>query len=221
MDGIHDVGGRQGFGPISVTASDPPFPTEWEARAFGITKSVTAASDYSTDKFRFTREQLPPVEYLTTPYFEQWMRGTMAMLVGSGLVTAEELATGSKDGTTTPGRVGLPKTAQDAQAATMTAIKYDGPYDGDPAFASSDRVKVSPNAPGGHTRLPQYVRGRTGSVIAYHGAHTVPDDNVKNIKTFEPLYTVAFALGDLFEEHLGSSDQINVEIWERFLAIAE
>ena len=88
MDGIHDVGGRHGFGPIEVTTEDPPFPTDWEARAFGITKATTTASDYSVDKFRYTREQLPPVEYLTTPYFGQWMRGTMAMLVGSGLVTA-------------------------------------------------------------------------------------------------------------------------------------
>lgn len=221
MDGIHDVGGRQGFGPIEVTESDPPFPTEWEARAFGITKSVTSASDYSTDKFRFTREQLPPLEYLTTPYFEQWMRGTMAMLVGSGLVTAKELATGHSDGTTTSEGVGLPKTAQDAQDATTTAVKYDGPYDGKLAFASGDRVMISMNAPRGHTRLPQYIRGRIGRVVAYHGAHGVPEDNVKNVKTFEPLYAIAFGLGDLFDEHQGSTDQINVEIWERFLAIAE
>lgn len=220
MDGIHDVGGRQGFGPIEVTESDPPFPTEWEARAFGITISVTAASDYSVDKFRYTREQLPPLEYLTSAYFEQWMRGTMAMLVGSGLVTAKELATGRSDGTIASG-VGLPESGMDAQAATMVSARFDGPFDGQPAFASGDGVQVSLNAPSGHTRLPQYVRGRDGRVIAYHGAHGVPEDNVKNVKTFEPLYTVAFALGDLFEEHQGSADEVNVEIWERFLAIAE
>lgn len=220
MDGIHDVGGRHGFGPIEVTHADPPFPTEWEARAFGITKSVTAASDYSVDKFRYTREQLPPLEYLTSPYFEQWMRGTMAMLVSSGLVTAEELATGHSDGTNAA-VVGPPKTEQDARAATIASARFDGPFNGSPAFTSGDRVMVSPNAPPGHTRLPQYVRGRAGRVIAFHGAHGVPEDNVKNVKTFEPLYTVAFALGDLFEEQQGSADQINVEIWERFLAIAD
>jgi len=220
MDGIHDVGGRQGFGTIEVTAADPPFPTKWEARAFGISKSVTAASDYSVDKFRFTREQLPPLEYLTTPYFEQWMRGAMAMLVGSGLVTVEELATGRSDGTI-PSDVGPPKTAVDAKAATTAMARFDGPYDGEPVFLDGDRVMVSLNGPRGHTRLPQYVRGRVGHVVAYHGAHGVPEDNVKNVKTFEPLYTVAFGLGDLFKEHQGSADQINVEIWERFLATAE
>lgn len=220
MDGIHDIGGRQGFGPIEVTETDPPFPTEWEGRAFGITKSVTAASDYSVDKFRFTREQLPPMEYLKKPYFEQWMRGTMAMLVGSGLVTAEELARGQSDGSD-PQDVGPAKTKEDAKAATTATARFDGPFDGTPAFGSGDRVKISPNAPRGHTRLPQYIRGRAGRVVAYHGAHCVPDDNVKNIKTFEPLYTIAFELGDLFDEHQGSTDQINVEVWERFLASAE
>jgi len=220
MDGIHDVGGRQGFGPIEITEEDPPFPTIWEARAFGIAKSATAASDYNVDKFRYTREQLPPLEYLTTPYFEQWMRGTMAMLVGSGLVTAEELASGCDDGSVPEG-IGPAKTKEDARAATAVASRFDGPYDGEPAFTFGDRVVTSSNAPRSHTRLPQYVRGRLGSVVAYHGAHCVPDDNVKSIKTFEPLYTVAFNLGDLFEEHRGSADQINVEIWERFLAFAE
>lgn len=220
MEGIHDVGGRQGFGPIEITDSDPPFPTEWEARAFGITKSVTAASDYSVDKFRFTREQLPTLEYLTSPYFEQWMRGTMAMLVGSCLVTAEELAIGHGDGTKVPG-VGSPKSEEDARAATTASARFDGPFNGAPTFASGDRVMASLNAPRGHTRLPQYVRGRFGHVVTYHGAHCVPDDNVKNIKTFEPLYTVAFDLGDLFNEHRGSADQIYVEIWERFLVSGE
>lgn len=220
MDGIHDIGGKQGFGPIEVTKSDPPFPTKWEARAFGITKSVSAASDYSVDKFRYTREQLPPLEYLTAPYFEQWMRGTMAMLVRSGLVTAQELASGRSDGTN-PAGVGPPKTADEARAGTTASSRFDGPYDGTPAFETGDRVATLQNAPRGHTRLPQYVRGRAGTVLCYHGAHGVPEDNVKNIKTFEPLYTVAFALGDLFEEHQGSTDQINVEIWERFLVNAE
>jgi hypothetical protein len=51
-------------------------------------------ADWNADKFRFTREQLPPVEYLTRPYFDHWYRTYAAMLLGSGLVTAEELATG-------------------------------------------------------------------------------------------------------------------------------
>lgn len=220
MDGIHDVGGKQGFGSIKVTTEDPPFATEWEGRAFGISKAATAASDYGIDKFRYTREQLPPLEFLTAPYFEQWLRANMAMLVGCGLVTAEELGSGRSDGTK-PADVGPPDTAEDVRAARFVSHRFDGPYDGEPAFSEGDRVRVSLDAPPGHTRLPQYIRGRAGLVLAYQGAHGVPDDSVKNIKSYEPLYTVVFAIGDLFEDRAGSPDQINVEIWERFLAPAE
>jgi len=202
MDGIHDVGGRQGFGPIKITDTDLPFPTDWEARAFGITNSVTSASDYSSDKFRYTREQLPPLEYLTAPYFEQWMRCAMSMLVGSGLVTAEELATGRSDGTI-PAGVGPAKTKEEARAGTRAPVKFDGPFNGAPEFASGDGVMVKLNAPRGHTRLPQYVRGRFGHVVCYHGAHGVPEDNIKNIKTFEPFYTVAFALTRIIHKFRG------------------
>ncbi len=220
MDGIHDVGGRHGFGPIEVTHEDPPFPTEWEGRAFGIMKSMTAASDYSSDKFRYTREQLPPLEFLTAPYFAQWLRAGMAMLVGSGLISLEELSSGRSLGTKAAD-VGAPKGANDARIATTLAKRSDGPFDGQPRFSTGDRVGVSLNAPTGHTRLPQYVRGRYGRIAACCGAHSVPDDNVRNIKTFEPLYTVAFSIGDLFEEQQGSPDEINVDIWERFLDAAQ
>ena len=220
MDGIHDVGGRQGFGLIKVTTEDQPFDSEWEARAFGITKSATATSDYSVDKFRCTREQLPPLEYLTSPYYEQWMRCTMAMLVSSGMVSAQELASG-RSKAAAMSDLPPPKTANEAYKATRIAMRFDGPCEGQPEFAVGDSVMAKLNAPKGHTRLPQYVRGRFGRIVACRGAHSIPDDNVQNVKTFEHLYTVAFMLGNLFEEHEGSRDEINVEIWERFLVTGQ
>ena len=32
MDGIHDLGGKQGYGPIDVDEVDTPFHHDWEAR---------------------------------------------------------------------------------------------------------------------------------------------------------------------------------------------
>ena len=220
MDSIHDVGGRQGFGPIEVTQSDPAFAEEWEGRAFGITKSMTSASDYNTDKFRFTREQLPPLEYLTAPYFMHWYRASVSMLVGSGLVAAPELGTGKSENSRPEG-VSPPRDAATMRQAVNSSMRYDGDYDGQPKFTVADCVKTSSVSRQGHTRLPQYARGRIGKIVNYHGAHVVPDDSVRNIKTFEPLYTVEFALSDLFEEHANSHDVINLEIWERFLEFTE
>ena len=34
MDGVHDLGGREGFGPIRDKDDAQPFHAEWETRAF-------------------------------------------------------------------------------------------------------------------------------------------------------------------------------------------
>ena len=33
MDGIHDLGGKQGFGPVRYTLNAPAFHARWEVRA--------------------------------------------------------------------------------------------------------------------------------------------------------------------------------------------
>jgi nitrile hydratase subunit beta len=90
MDGIHDVGGEQGFGRVKPTADDLPFEHDWEGRILGIVLAITRPRDWNVDKFRFTREQLQPVEYLTRPYFDQWYRSYAAMLLGSGLAKSTD-----------------------------------------------------------------------------------------------------------------------------------
>ena len=36
MNGIHDMGGMHGMGPIEVREDERPFHAEWEARAWGL-----------------------------------------------------------------------------------------------------------------------------------------------------------------------------------------
>ena len=47
MDGIHDLGGRQGYGPIDVNEPPEPFHAPWEARLFGITRAFTRPAMFS------------------------------------------------------------------------------------------------------------------------------------------------------------------------------
>jgi nitrile hydratase len=44
-----------------------------------------------------------------------------------------------------------------------------------PAFAVGDQVRVADQYPAGHTRLPRYVRRRTGTVTALRPAQVFPD----------------------------------------------
>ena len=36
MDGVHDLGGLDGFGPVEHEASEPLFAEDWERRAFRV-----------------------------------------------------------------------------------------------------------------------------------------------------------------------------------------
>jgi nitrile hydratase len=215
MDGIHDVGGEQGFGRVKPTADEAPFEHEWEGRILGIVRAIARPRDWNIDKFRFTREQLPPVEYLTRPYFDQWYRSYAAMLLGSELVTAEELATGRSTHAVPTFR--KPMSRADVATARNLTARFDRPFAGEPRFAAADRVRATLTAQPGHTRLPRYVRGHVGIVVALQGAHIVPDENAQGRSIAEPLYTVAFALAELFCEQSASSDKVHLDLWERYL----
>jgi nitrile hydratase subunit beta len=215
MDGIHDVGGKQGFGRVKPTTDEPPFEHDWEGRLFGIVRALTRPSDWNADKFRFTREQLPPVEYLTQPYFDQWYRSYAAMLLGSRLVTASEL--GSGHSMQAGSQLGKPMSAADVATARQTTQRYDREYRGEPRFADGDRVRASLTGRPGHTRLPQYVRGHVGVVVAVHGAHVIPDESAKGRPIAEPLYTVGFELAELYPEQTNSGDKVHLDLWERYL----
>jgi nitrile hydratase beta subunit len=215
MDGIHDVGGEQGFGPVKTTVHDPPFEHDWEARMLGIVRALWRPGDWNSDKFRFTREQLPPVEYLTRPYFDQWYRSYAAMLLGSGIATPEELATG-RSVQPSP-TLSKPMSAAEVATARKSTARFDRPYAGEPRLFVGDHVRAALVGSPGHTRLPRYVRGHVGVVSAVHGAHVVPDENAQGRSIAEPLYTVAFATGDLFPEQTGSGDKVHLDLWERYL----
>ena len=70
------------------------FTRPWEARLFGIVRAFTRPARLSIDWFRHVRECIDPADYLTPPYYDQWLQTYAAMMVDSGAVTVEELATG-------------------------------------------------------------------------------------------------------------------------------
>lgn len=217
MDGIHDLGGRHGYGPVEVSGDEEPdFKAAWEARLFGIVRAMSGSKSWNLDKFRYTREQIAPVDYLQRPYYDQWYQSYAAMLLGAGLVSLEELATGKAVGRA-PDGFGPPMRADDVAKANRHMVRFDRPAASPPAFAVGTSVVVRLSGPTGHTRMPQYVRGHCGSVVAYHGHHVLPDANAAGDERAEPLYTVVFRLADLFTEQRGSKDAVHLDLWESYL----
>ncbi len=91
MNGVHDMGGMQGYGPIDIEQNEPVFHDDWEKRMFALFLAVFAGGHYNIDQFRHSIERMDPADYLRTTYYEHWMSSMQRMLVEKGLVTEAEI----------------------------------------------------------------------------------------------------------------------------------
>lgn len=220
MDGIHDLGGRHGFGKVindeqTNAGGEIQFQEPYEARVRAMVTLMTPAPDWNIDWFRHCRELIDPADYLTRPYFDQWVQSYGAMLVNSGWATIDELSTG-KSSQNISG-VKPPVNAQQALDYVVTHRQFDSDVSAEPQFQLNDPVHTTTAVPTGHTRLPAYARGRSGTVIAHHGAHIFPDAMALNEKRYEHLYTIEFKCDDLWPESKGSADTVTLDLWESYL----
>lgn len=219
MSRVHDMGGRWGDGPVDP-ADHWPFAEGWHARALGLTLAAGALGRWNLDASRHAREALAPADYVRFSYYEKWLAALADLLVGTGVVSREELAG------TTP----APSDLQPLRAEAVPRVLAAGsPYTRDgpaPAFANGDRVRTRLPArnvlvPGGHTRLPSYLAGHVGRIIALRGCHVFPDSNAHGLgEAPQPLYTVAFAAADLWGEAEGAGDEVMGDLWESYLESA-
>lgn len=215
MDGPHDLGGRQGFGAVDVDEKEEAFHAPWEARIYGLVNAMTRQPDWSIDWFRHCRELIAPVDYLTRPYYDQWMQTYAAMLIASGAATVEEVATGKAVGPASGQPP--PMTPRDVETVKKMALNTEQEIDSSPAFAPGDAVTAKKLGSPTHTRLPGYIRGHSGIVEAYRGAHVLPDANALCEERAEPLYTVGFEASELWPEAKGRQEKIFVDMWESYL----
>lgn len=215
MDGIHDLGGRHGYGKIDVDEKEVQFHEPYEGRVRSIVYAMTTAPDWSVDWFRHCRELIDPVDYLTRPYFDQWVQTYGAMMVNSGWATVDELATGKSAGAI-PGLL-PPIDAEKARASVLKANCFDAEISAKAQYRVGDKVHTVTDVTNGHTRLPGYARDRTGVVIAHHGAHIYPDAMAVNEKRHVHLYTIEFSLADLWPEVSNTTDTVTLDLWESYL----
>ena len=214
MNGPHDMGGMQCYGPVEPEADEPVFHGEWEKRALAITVAMGGTGMWNLDQSRFARESLPPVQYLSSSYYQIWLAGLESLMKARGMVTGSEL-----DG----GRLDIPPVETKRPAADRAVMKTilatGGPVSreasGEPAFKAGDAILTRNTHPAGHTRLPRYARGKPGVIAAIQGFHVFPDSNASG-KGEDPhwLYSVAFKARDLFGS---GSHEVLLDCWEPYL----
>lgn len=163
MAGVHDIGGRDGFGPVPVD-DDNLFTHDWERRAFAVTQFSQVAAGFNTDAFRHGIEREDPDLYRAATYFEKWIRNAERMLVEGGVIPADAVTA------RTQGREPAATAERTTDAAPPRARGAARATDAVPRFAVGERVRVVAPAPGaGHTRLPDYVTSHIGTVALVNG----------------------------------------------------
>jgi nitrile hydratase subunit beta len=198
MDGVHDLGGKQGFGKINYPQQ--PHDETWEPLARALSALAVKTKVYNMDEYRHAIERMAPVYYMSASYYERVLTAAATLFVEKGIVTAEELEN-LVDGSFPlskpigPGRQNAP------------------PQE----FGIGEAVRVKNEFVSGHVRMPGYIRGKKGLVVSKSPAFPFPDAAAHNMQvTEEPTYDVRFRSDELWPD---SSDTafIHVGVFQSYL----
>jgi nitrile hydratase subunit beta len=217
MDGIHDLGGKQGYGPVPVKAGDAPFDHDWERRMWGLARGGLVPS-ITIDWFRHGLEVMVPGDYLTYAYFQKWATNYLMIFADDGIATLDEIAAGH---VTHPLPPAAPKTvSQVIEQVRAGCTDFSTPADAAPRFFVGGTVQTVRQGTAPHTRLPAYARNRSGTIIAHHGCHLLPDEGARGRHVGAHLYTVSFTARELWGADAHPADTVTLELWESYLVPA-
>ena len=205
MDGMHDLGGKQGFGPVRHAPNAPAFHEPWEKRVNALYSLAVKLGIFNMDEYRHAIERMEPRHYLSASYYERSLTSLATLLIEKGVVTRDELerrAEGSFPLSLpgAPGRSNLPQRER---------------------FEAGDRVRVSADQVPGHVRMPAYIRGKTGTVVSESPAYPFPDAHAHGVEAAdEPTYDVRFNSTDLWPNAVDRAF-VHVAVFQSYLQRAD
>jgi len=216
MNGVHDMGGMDGFGKVEPEPNEPVFHAPWEGRVMAMNRAMGATGVWNIDMGRFSREMLPPQVYLASTYYQKWFLGLRQMLLDRGLIDADEVASGHALRPGKPLKRGSFTVADVARVMTRGSFRRPAPAAA--RFKPGDRVRAKNIHPKTHTRLPRYVRGHVGVVERDHGCHVFPDSVVAGQgENPQWLYTVRFESRELWGPDADPTVKISIDAFEPYL----
>jgi nitrile hydratase len=219
VNGVHDMGGMDGFGAVGRAPNEPVFHAPWEGRVLAMSRALGGLQEWNIDIGRYWIELLAPDAYLASSYYERWLARLENLLVARDLVGKAELVAGHAEG---PGR---PVKGQALAPGNVGGVLIPGSF-ARPALAPArfkigDRVRARNIHPRTHTRLPRYVRGHVGVIERVHGCHVFPDAVVgSGAEDPQWLYTVTFDGATLWGPDSEPGLRISVDAFEPYLDAA-
>jgi nitrile hydratase subunit beta len=199
MDGFHDLGGRQGFGP--VVKKDAPFSEDWEVRINAFLGGLLKRHGFNMDEYRHAIERMEPRHYVGASYFERTFTAVATLCVEKGIFTREEL-----------------------DAAVGVSVQLSRPSkpgrvieDELPELALGDLVTVKSEFVPGHIRLPAYIRGKNGRVVGISPAYPLPDAAAHGLSSpRQRTFDVCFSSRDIWPNSAEDAE-VHVGVFHGYL----
>lgn len=227
MNGVFDLGGTDGLGPVDNDhMSEPVFRAEWERIAFSMFAQSARAGLFNVDQFRHGIEKMDPAEYLISNYYEHWAHAVEHYAEAAGVLDPAELAERTRYYLENPDAP-LPQRETDTEIvefvdwAVTNGFPANRESDKQARFSVGDEVVVSDDSPHGHTRRARYIRGKRGVVSAAHGTYLYPDTAGNGLGDCpEHLYTVRFSATELWGAETADPNGSNYfDVWEPYLTL--
>jgi len=216
MNGIHDMGGMHGMGPVEPEKNEPVFHARWESRIFALRRAMRPWSKFKGKANRHQIELIPPAEQLSLSYYAKHAIAFSKLLAESGLVTASELSSGRRARGST--KASPPLKADQVAAFLDRGAPATRSVAVTPQFHVGQNVRARNINPLGHTRLPRYARGKAGSIVSDHGVFIFPDTNVADLgEKPQHVYSVRFSARELWGEHASPRDSVYIDMWDDYL----
>lgn len=213
MNGIHDMGGMDGFGKVQPRDSDA-FHEDWERRIFVANRLVRTPS---LNDGRPT-EHMDPVQYLSWGYFGRSLYSLERKVLKNGLVNEEELK--NPDGRLAGVEAFQVIKAEEVEARFRARRGSRVQVDVPPKFQVGDRVIVKNEHPRGHTRCPRYFRGRRGQVQRDRGVWPFPDTLAHGLGDKpQHCYSVRFVATELWGSRADPGDRVYADLFEDYLEV--
>ncbi len=201
MDGMHDLGGKQGFGPVRHSPKARVFHADWEKRVNAMYSLAVKQGVFNMDEYRHAIERMEPRHYLAAGYYERTLTSLATLCVEKGLVTREELERRAQGAfpLSSPSASGRPNLAKRER------------------FKPGDRVTVRADYVPGHHRLPAYIRGKNGVVVSESPVYPFPDAHAHGVPAAdEPTYDVRFNTADLWPNSAAAAF-VHVGVFQSYL----
>lgn len=216
MNGVHDMGGMHGFGPVIREEDEPLYHAAWEARVQAIMRFAIWNDAFNLDAFRYGIEQMAPAHYLRSTYYERWLATIEYNLVKAGVITPDELDAWTEHARSEPDAAPRPTAGRPAWGMPVFTTEPLPPLA--PRFAVGDAVVTRNMHPAHHTRLPRYARGKRGVINIVHGPQVFADTNAHGLgQNPQVVYNVRFDARELWGDSAEPNQTVSIDLWESYL----